>query len=91
MSRKAKLKKALAFDDDKASKAVINGRPIIFNNETLKFREAASWENARLASLHAALIEAVEALEWVTKNYLGDIKIECSRALSEIDKVLEEK
>lgn len=69
---KAKLEKALAFDDEMASRAAINGRPIIINHETLKFREAASWENARLAPLHTALIEAVEALER-SKQVLDEI------------------
>lgn len=62
-NRKAKLEKALAFDDEKAAKKAIEGQQIFYNQDTLKFREAAQWENERLAPLHAALIEAVAALE----------------------------
>ena len=54
MTRKAKLEKALAFDDTLQD---ISAHPEAF-------RQGRAAEMARLAQLHAALIEAVEALEF---------------------------
>lgn len=97
--RKAKLEKALAFDDEKASNAAVGGAQIIFNNQTLKFREAAHWENSRLAPLHAALVSAVENLEdiraWCRDRTATDGTIyaiglsRSTEAIAKIDEALE--
>lgn len=86
MTRKEKLEKALAFDE--------------FAGMKNDYVEGRQFENRRLAPLHAALIEAVEALEefadfdnqyepkmvcWPASEYMKKSRI----ALAKIDEVLE--
>lgn len=60
MTRKAKLEKVLAFDE--------------FAGMKNDYVEGRQFENARLAPLHAALIEAVEALEFYSNpNNWADV------------------
>lgn len=84
MNRKAKLEKALA-------------RRYIPSHEVMnaEFVSGLNYHADRLASLHAALIEAVEALEEIQWSWDNDAGRQCSNiteeALAKIDKVLEEK
>lgn len=81
MTRKAKLEKALA--------------PAL-PNDTIRFAEMA-WgiqcHSQRLEPLHAALIEAVEALEAIQWSWDNDAGRQCSNiteeALAKIDEALE--
>lgn len=78
MNRKTKLEKALAFDK--------------FAGMKNDYVEGRQFENRRLAPLHAALLEAMEALEFAY-NYSNDRGVfnKAKGALAKIDKVLEEK
>lgn len=73
--RKAKLEKALACPEN------------LYN---YPWQDAAEWESKRLAPLHAALLEAVEALDWIKPILHGEELQHAEEALSKIDKVLEE-
>lgn len=78
MTRKTKLEKALAFDE--------------FAGMKNDYVDGRQFENARLASLHAALIEAVEALKCnETFHHLGGLDdCEPCKALAKIDEALKE-
>lgn len=85
MDRKAKLEKALAFDE--------------FAGMKNDYVEGRQFENARLAPLHATLIEAVEALEmgafhhpscgWYDRKDCHCANLKCKEALAKIDEALE--
>lgn len=92
MTRKAKLEKALKYDDTLED---ISAHPIAF-------RQGRAAEMVRLHFLHAALIEAVEALEKVaTARVYNKDKTFCvgigadpmsriaREALAKLDKALE--
>jgi len=65
MTRKAKLEKALAFDDTRLQTS---------NEVVARGKLNPPNANARLAPLHAALIEAVEALEFYSNpNNWADV------------------
>lgn len=76
MTRKAKLEKALAnYNSDD-----------MFSVENYK---GAQIENARLAPLHEALIEAVDALEYYNIANYELRELEAEKALFKLDKALE--
>lgn len=72
---KAKLEKALAFDE--------------FAGMKNDYVEGRQFENSRLAPLHAALLEAVEALEYLKDDsqYGEYVK----KALAKIDEALKKE
>lgn len=80
MSRKAKLKKALAPRPSDERQFQIFG-----------IKEGIFYERARLATLHEALVAAVEAIEWIKPILHGEELQHAEDVLSNIDKVLEEK
>lgn len=87
-TRKAKLEKALAFKADDTVKS----------EASILYEQGRKNENRRLAPLHAALLEAVEALEmgafhhpscgWYDGKDCHCANSKCKEALSKIDKVL---
>ena len=99
LDRKAKLEKAMAFDGTRAKILADKCEAEDFLNVP-SFLIGVSEESFRLASLHAALIEAVEALEefadfdnqyepkmvcWPASEYMKKSRI----ALAKIDEALE--
>lgn len=83
--RKAKLEKALAYDDTLQD---VSAHPEAF-------RQGRAAEMVRLAPLHSALLEAVEALEAIQWSWDNDAGRQCGNlteeALAKIDKVLGEE
>lgn len=81
MTRKEKLEKALAFDE--------------FAGMKNDYVEGRQFENRRLKPLHAALIEAVAALEAIQWSWDNDAGRQCSNiteeALAKIDKALDQQ
>lgn len=78
MNRKTKLEKALAFDDTRLQTS---------NEVVARGKLNPPNANARLAPLHAALIEAVEALEYLEDDSQFGEYVE--EALAKLDKALE--
>lgn len=87
MTRKTKLEKALAFDEKQT-----------MDDMSMLYDYGGRSENRRLKPLHAALLEAVEALEmgafhhpscgWYDGKDCHCANSKCKEALSKIDKVL---
>ena len=90
MTRKTKLEKALAFNI-----WFFNKNVILYNNDVID--DAEKHHERHLATLHAALIEAVEALESILdvgESTMGlrvpNMNQTAKEALSKLDKALEE-
>lgn len=80
MNRKAKLEKALAFEYIQSMGS---------NDYERGLNDGVELENVRLAPLHAALIEAVEALEYLKDDsQYGEY---ANEALAKIDEALKKE
>lgn len=75
MNRKAKLEKALTFDEPEV-------------NWSKGFRNGMEHEKKRLAPIHEGMLHAIECLEWFHDCYPGLVKQRAKEALSKIDVVL---
>ena len=84
LDRKAKLEKALALLEEPREAAIMAGGQNYFG-----FILGAEHENERLAPLHAVLLEAVEALEWVKPILHGEELQHVEEALAKLDEALE--
>lgn len=80
-NRKAKLEKALAFEANE----------MVESEASILYEQGRKNENRRLAQLHAALIEAVKALELYASVTDGAIGHQTAKlALAKIDKAIKE-